>query len=84
MPLYDYRCHECNHHFEEFQKIDDRYVPLDRACPKCNKKTLVLVIGAPAICDSVRIGVKKHDKGWEETLAKVKEKTGVRKIPRKF
>jgi putative FmdB family regulatory protein len=33
MPTYDYRCLDCGHNFEEFQKITDE--PLTK-CPKCN------------------------------------------------
>jgi len=35
MPTYDYRCLECDHTFEVFQKITED--PLSN-CPKCNGK----------------------------------------------
>lgn len=72
MPMYDYRCSKCEHQFEEFQKMKDRKKPLKRACPNCGeKKTLNFIIGTPAICDPIRVGTKRHDKGWHEVLAKV-------------
>jgi len=37
MPTYDYRCTECDHTTESFQKITD--APLT-TCPQCNKETL--------------------------------------------
>ena len=71
MPLYDYRCGACSHAFEQFEKVDNRNKPTRKCCPKCNKKKIELVIGSPAVCDPVTIGVKKHDKGWHEVLNKV-------------
>ncbi|PIR21000.1 MAG: FmdB family transcriptional regulator [Deltaproteobacteria bacterium CG11_big_fil_rev_8_21_14_0_20_47_16] len=34
MPIYEYTCQSCHHHFEEIQKISD---PVVMACPKCGK-----------------------------------------------
>ena len=70
MPLYDYRCGACKHAFEQFEKIDDRNKPTRKCCPNCNKKKVELVIGSPAVCDPVTIGVKRHDKGWSEVMSK--------------
>ena len=36
MPLYEYKCKECNHEFAEASKIDDREKPLHEKCPKCS------------------------------------------------
>ncbi len=42
MPTYEYRCHECGHEFEEFQKMTaDPLV----VCPSCGKHTLKRVMG---------------------------------------
>ncbi|MEC7947554.1 MAG: zinc ribbon domain-containing protein [Myxococcota bacterium] len=32
MPLYEYRCPDCGHEFEEIQKVSD---PAIRECPAC-------------------------------------------------
>jgi len=45
MPLYAYRCPECDHAFDERRSVDER----DRArCPQCNKKAtrLLATVGA--------------------------------------
>lgn len=34
MPLYEYICTACNHHFEEVQKFSDKPI---RKCPACGK-----------------------------------------------
>jgi putative FmdB family regulatory protein len=32
VPLYEYRCKKCKHHFEKIQKFSDRLV---KKCPEC-------------------------------------------------
>ena len=41
MPIYDYKCSDCEHQIEVIQKISDKPKV---ACPKCNKKTLKKLI----------------------------------------
>ena len=40
MPNYDYKCLECSHTFEVFQKMSE--MPLDK-CPKCGGKVKRLI-----------------------------------------
>jgi len=40
MPTYDYKCLECAHTFEAFQKMNDK--PLEK-CPKCGGKVKRLI-----------------------------------------
>jgi len=40
MPTYDYRCDDCGHRFERFQKMSD--APVD-ACPECGGKVRRLI-----------------------------------------
>ncbi|RLF28924.1 MAG: hypothetical protein DRN14_03300 [Thermoplasmata archaeon] len=35
MPLYAYKCEECENEWEEFKKVDER---LNTKCPKCGGK----------------------------------------------
>lgn len=44
MPTYTYECLECNHSFDEFQKMSDPYL---ESCPKCKGK-VKRIIGAGA------------------------------------
>jgi putative FmdB family regulatory protein len=32
MPIYEYQCQSCHHHFEEIQKVSDAPIA---CCPKC-------------------------------------------------
>jgi putative FmdB family regulatory protein len=43
MPIYEYSCNNCGHHFEEFQTMSEK--PLVK-CPKCGQETLKRLIGA--------------------------------------
>jgi putative FmdB family regulatory protein len=45
MPTYEYHCDACDHHFDEFQSINDR--PLKK-CPKCHKRKLRRIFGVGA------------------------------------
>jgi putative FmdB family regulatory protein len=45
MPTYEYHCDGCEHHFDEFQSINDK--PLKK-CPECGKAKLRRVFGAGA------------------------------------
>ena len=46
MPTYQYRCTQCGHEFEEFQKITDE--PLSK-CPQCGGKPQRLISGGAGL-----------------------------------
>lgn len=75
MPTYNYMCKECNHSFENQSKIDDRKIPEQSPCPECGaEKSVHQKIGAPMICDPVRVGARKMDTGFKEVLQKIHER----------
>ncbi len=45
MPTYHYKCRNCSHEFEEFQRISDN--PLI-SCPACKDNALKRIIGSGA------------------------------------
>ena len=45
MPTYEYKCENCDHHFENFQTMTSK--PL-RKCPECGKNKLIRLIGSGA------------------------------------
>jgi putative FmdB family regulatory protein len=45
MPTYDYECQECNHRFEQFQRITEDPV---RVCPSCGKRKVRRLISTGA------------------------------------
>lgn len=70
MPTYDFINTETGEVFEKLMKISERdqYL-LD------NPHIQPAFVSAPAIGDAVRLGVRKMDSGWKETLAKISERT---------
>jgi len=41
MPIYEYECQSCGHHFEEWQKMSDKPV---QVCPKCKARKVEKLI----------------------------------------
>lgn len=56
MPIYEYKCTDCEHELEKLQKISDAAL-LD--CPECGKPSLKKMISAA--------GFKLTGSGWYET-----------------
>ena len=66
MPIYDYKCSDCEHQIEVIQKISDKPRV---TCPKCNKKTLKKLISAPSF--------RLKGGGWYETDFKTGKKKNI-------
>jgi len=66
MPIYEYKCAECEHQFEKLQKISDD--PL-KDCPECSKPALKKLVSAA--------GFRLKGKGWYETDFKSGNKRNV-------
>jgi putative FmdB family regulatory protein len=45
MPIYEYRCPDCGHQFENMQKFSD---PPVTVCPSCGAENVKKLISAPA------------------------------------
>ena len=56
MPIYEYRCDNCGHELEAFQKLSEN--PL-KTCPECNQDTLIKKVSAA--------GFRLKGSGWYET-----------------
>lgn len=56
MPIYEYRCEQCDHQFDALQKISDD--PLTE-CPQCGKNALKKLVSAP--------NFRLKGGGWYET-----------------
>ena len=56
MPIYDYKCSDCEHQIEVIQKLSDEPKTL---CPNCNKESLYKMISAPSF--------RLKGGGWYET-----------------
>lgn len=56
MPIYEYRCTECDHELEALQKMSDALLT---DCPKCAKPALTKKVSAA--------GFRLSGSGWYET-----------------
>jgi len=65
MPIYEYQCEQCGHHFEMIQKITDSPV---KQCPVCLQDTAKKLVSAA--------GFQLKGSGWYETDFKNKGKPG--------
>jgi len=63
MPIYEYKCTECDHRLEKLQKMNDD--PL-KDCPECLQPSLTKLVSASSF--------KLTGSGWYETDFKNKKK----------
>ena len=66
MPIYEYRCDNCEHEFETIRKVSD--APLEK-CPECEKDALFKKVSAA--------GFRLKGSGWYETDFKSGKKRNV-------
>jgi putative FmdB family regulatory protein len=72
MPTYEYRCATCATEYTEHLPIKDLLLPTTCPCPECGKLTIEKVmLTAPSLGDSVRLGIRRVDNGFKEVLQKV-------------
>ena len=69
MPIYEYKCDQCNHQFETLQKINDKPA---KTCPQCNVDSLRKLISAAAF--------KLKGTGWYETDFKTKKRNQIHAV----
>src|SRR5690606_2904710 len=62
MPIYEYQCTSCHHHFDLMQKASDKPVT---QCPNCGEDTVVKLISAA--------GFQLKGTGWYATDFKNKD-----------
>ena len=68
MPIYEYRCAECQHEMEKIQKISDAALT---DCPACGKPGLKKLVSAA--------GFRLKGGGWYETDFKGGKKKNIAK-----
>jgi len=67
MPIYEYKCTECDHRLEKLQRMSDD--PL-KDCPECDNPTLTKLVSASSF--------KLKGTGWYETDFKNKKKSATK------
>jgi len=74
MPVYEYSCATCGASFERLLKISQMEDPLAQPCPECEAEGQIdQLVTSAAICDPIRLGIKRPDSGWNDVLGKVKQ-----------
>lgn len=66
MPIYDYKCSDCEHQIEVIQKFSDEPKTL---CIECGKETLKKMVSAPSF--------RLKGGGWYETDFKTGKKKNI-------
>jgi len=66
MPIYDYKCSDCEHQIEVIQKFSDEPKTL---CLECGKETLKKMVSAPSF--------RLKGRGWYETDFKTGKKKNI-------
>lgn len=72
MPIYEYQCTNCHHHFDLMQKISDEPA---KQCPECSKDTLIKLVSAA--------GFQLKGTGWYATDFKNKGSASADTSPKK-
>lgn len=63
MPIYEYQCNKCQHHFEVIQKINDKPISV---CPECSSKQVQKLVSSA--------GFQLKGTGWYVTDFKNNDK----------
>lgn len=64
MPIYEYECTKCNHHFDKRQSFADEAVA---NCPKCHNKSSRILVPAPVIFKGSGFYVTDYRKNSESS-----------------
>lgn len=78
MPLYEYKCSECEHIFDRILKMDDRDIPNQEPCPDCKKEGTVdrHITTAPLLAYGPIDFRKKVPDGFKDVLRDIKKTYG--------
>lgn len=73
MPFYDYLCEKCGHPFDRMCRVAEREEPLKEPCENCKETGHIIIeIGAPGICDPIRMGRIKPSGEFKERMNDIK------------
>ena len=73
MPIYEYECRHCGHHFELKQGFHDKP---QAECPECKKKARRVFHSSPIIFKGSGFYVTDHRKSSETTARKSESESG--------
>lgn len=73
MPSYDFKCLQCETTFPVLCSISSRTEP--KECPNCKcMETQQVILGAPSMGDSVRLGLQKPSQEFRQLMKSIKDR----------
>ena len=85
MPIYEYKCEDCEHEFEEMLHFSERDIPLNTPCLSCKGKVhLKMSLGSFHLKGSgwYKDGYGKKDSPKEEVAEKPKTENTTKEVPK--
>ena len=73
MPIYDYECSVCQHHFERKQRFDEEPVAM---CPKCQARAHRVIHSVPVIFKGSGFYTTDHRKSHDTEEPKTEKEKG--------
>ncbi len=64
MPLYEFACESCDHHFDAFLTMDNNMAPTKKPCPECKEMGVYRVYSVHRWVDP---GILKADRNMEKS-----------------
>ena len=76
MPIYEYKCNECEHTFDDYLNVSDRDKPLKQPCPECGVKAVSKLVSATSMGVDMNCTPDKKTGGdWSRLMDKMKKST---------
>jgi putative FmdB family regulatory protein len=76
MPIYEYKCNECEHTFDDYLSVSDRDKPLKQPCPECGVKAVSKLVSATTMGVDMNCTPDKKTGGdWSRLMDKMKRGT---------
>lgn len=72
MPLYEYKCYNCDHSFELILKSEDNNAPVNDACPHCGETCTVHKVLKINLHRGVINPLKKMDSNFKSEMERIK------------
>ena len=72
MPTYAYMCEKCEHVFEKVERIANRSIHEEAACPSCGAEgTVHITPQLVGFGDPVKMGFQTTDNGFREVMQRI-------------
>jgi putative FmdB family regulatory protein len=81
MPIYEYKCNECEHTFDDYLNVSDRDKPLKEPCPECGENSVTKLVSATTMGVDMNCTPDKKTGGdWSRLMDRMKKNT----VPKRY